>query len=108
MTDWDDLRLRVLERDGFRCVAPVLDERAGQCRDLWGTPIRRWVARDPGRRFLEMSHTKASDELMMSKKADDDIDHLVALCPHHHRGTDAGSNWEARQRHLIRRYLGLR
>jgi len=30
---------------------------------------------------------------------------LVSLCPFHHTGTTAGSNWEAANRWKIRRYL---
>jgi hypothetical protein len=52
-----------------------------------------------------MSHTKAEGELSMSKKADSDPAHLVTLCPFHHTGTTAGSNWEAVNRDRIRRHL---
>jgi len=52
-----------------------------------------------------MSHTKDAGEPMMGKKAPTDVHHLVSLCPWHHRGTQAGSNWEARNRHRIRAYL---
>jgi hypothetical protein len=95
----------VLIRDGFRCVAPQIDGRAGWCRDAFGSPIPRWSGWDPGPRYLQMSHTKDSDELSMGSKAPDDIWHLVALCPFHHTGTAAGSNWEAVHRNEIRRYI---
>jgi hypothetical protein len=52
-----------------------------------------------------MSHTKERSELAMSKKADSDEEHLVALCPFHHTGTAAGSNWEACNRERIRKHL---
>lgn len=101
-------RRTVLMRDGYRCIAPVIDGRAGWCRDLWGNLITRWLERDPGPVYLQMSHVKMADELAMGKKATSDPYHLVALCPHHHTGTiegTGGSNWEAANRERIRRYL---
>lgn len=92
-------------RDGYRCMASVLDHDAGWCRDRWGHLITRWPNHDPGGDKLEINHVKDRDKPMMGKKAPTDISHLIALCPHHHRGTEAGSNWEARNRHLIRAYL---
>lgn len=99
------LRLMVLRRDGFRCIAPQLDGRAGWCRDIWGNPITHWPARDRGPAYLQMSHTKDADKLAMGMKAPTDRDHLVTLCPFHHTGTAGGSNWEAANRDRIRRFL---
>ena len=45
--------------------------------------------------YLQMSHTKEQGELMLGKKTTPTPRHLVSLCPFHHTGTTAGSNWEA-------------
>jgi len=52
-----------------------------------------------------MSHTKDRGDLAMGQKAPPDAMHLVSLCPFHHTGTSAGSNWEAVNRERIRRYI---
>lgn len=98
-------RETVLRRDGYRCIAPQLDGRAGWCRDQWGDPITHWSGRDPGPAYLQMSHTKPEGELAMAKKAAPTQENLVSLCPFHHTGTQAGSNWEAVNRWKIRRHL---
>jgi len=95
----------VLIRDGYRCIAPSIDGRAGWCRDAFGNPITRWRDCDPGPQYLQMSHTKEEGELMMGRKTTAVERHLVALCPMHHTGTTAGSNWEAVNRNKIRAYL---
>jgi hypothetical protein len=100
-----DVRETVLRRDGYRCMAPQLDGRAGWCRDAWGNPITHWSGRDPGPAYLQMSHTKPEGELAMSKKAGNVPANLISLCPWHHTGTAAGSNWEAANRWKIRRHL---
>ena len=41
----------------------------------------------------------------MGKKTKAIPENLVSLCPFHHTGTLAGSNWEAANRWKIRRYL---
>jgi hypothetical protein len=92
-------------RDGYRCIAPQIDCHAGWCRDIFGNVITRWQDRDPGPQYLQMSHTKDADELMMGQKASSREWHLVALCPMHHTGTTAGSNWEAVNRNKVRAYL---
>lgn len=99
------VRDAVLRRDDYRCIAPLLDREAGWCKDRWDHPISRWIGRDPGGDKIEMSHTKDLDKPMMGKKAPMNPAHLVSLCPWHHRGTEAGSNWEARNRAKIRAYL---
>ncbi len=99
------VRETVLRRDGYRCVAPQIDGRAGWCRDIFGNPITHWAGRDPGPAYLQMSHVKDRAELAMAKKAESDEYHLVALCPMHHTGTASGSNWEAVHRERIRHYL---
>lgn len=98
-------RAYVLLRDGYRCVAPTLDGRAGWCRDAFGNIITHWWSHDPGPQYLQMSHTKASGAIMLGKKAPSDPGHLISLCPFHHTGTKAGSNWEALHRETIRRHL---
>lgn len=100
-----EVRRAVLIRDGHRCIAPQIDGRAGWCRDAFGNIITTWRSYDPGPQYLQMSHTKSEGELAMGKKADSDERHLVCLCPFHHTGTQAGSNWEATHRDQIRRYL---
>jgi hypothetical protein len=99
------VRAAVLMRDGYHCIAPDIDAHAGWCRDAFGNPITRWRDRDPGPTYLQMSHTKDADELAMGKKAEADSQHLVTLCPFHHTGTTAGSNWEAVHRNQIRKWL---
>jgi hypothetical protein len=100
-----NVRLLVLRRDGFRCIAPQVDLHAGWCKDTWGHVITRWTDRDPGPQYLTMSHTKEDGELMMGKKTTPEEMHLVSLCPFHHQGFTAGSNWEAVHRNDIRTYL---
>lgn len=100
-----EVRAAVLHRDGYRCMASVLDRDAGWCKDRFDHLITRWPHHDPGGDKLEINHVKEAGKPMMGKKAPTDISHLVALCPWHHRGTKAGSNWEARNRHLLRAYL---
>lgn len=99
------VRAEVLRRDGYRCIAPQLDPKAGGCRDAFGNVITKTFRGDPGPKFLQMSHTKDEGELSMSMKAPTDPQHLVTLCPFHHTGTKAGSNWEAVNRDGIRRHL---
>ena len=100
-----EVRAQVLRRDGYRCIAPEIDRHAGWCKDRWGHLITRWPKHDPGGEKVEMSHVKDLDKPMLGKKAPTNPAHLVSLCPWHHRGTLAGSNWEARNRQLIRAYL---
>ena len=100
-----EVRAFVLDRDDFRCIAPQIDGKAGWCRDIWGNRITHWTRRDPGPVYLQMSHTKDRGDLAMGQKAPPDAMHLVSLCPFHHTGTSAGSNWEAVNRERIRRYI---
>lgn len=100
-----EVRAVVLLRDNFRCAAPLLDDDAGPCLDIWGGPIRHWSSFDPGPVYLQMSHTKDRHDLSMGMKAPSDVAHLISLCPGHHTGTKAGSNWEAVHREKIRLYL---
>jgi hypothetical protein len=99
------VRAKVIARDHYRCIAPSIDGHAGLCRDTWGNPIVHWPPRDRGPQYLTMSHTKNTGEMMMGKKAPSTERHLVTLCPFHHQGTTAGSNWEAVNREKIRRRL---
>ena len=100
-----EVREFVLRRDEYRCVAPMLDGRAGWCRDIWGNQITHWRNHDPGPQYLQLNHVKDEGELGMGIKAPTDPDHLVSLCPFHHTGTSAWSNWEAVNRRKLRRYL---
>lgn len=101
------IREAVLRRDGYRCIAPSLDGHAGMCRDAFGNPYptARVFTRDPGPLYLQMSHVKDQGELATGQKAPSDPQHLVTLCPFHHTGTSAGSNWEAVNRNKIRKFL---
>lgn len=100
------VRAFVLRRDGFRCMAPVLDPDAGHCRDAFGSVVARpHFLRDPGPVYLQMSHTKPRGELSMGMKAMAIPANLITLCPGHHTGTEAGSNWEAVHRETIRDHL---
>ena len=99
-------RAFVLVRDRYTCQAPFLDPYAGPCRDAFGSMlIRPHFLRDPGPVFLQMSHTKPRGELSMGMKTSPIPAHLITLCPGHHTGTEAGSNWEAVHREVIRDHL---
>ena len=100
-----EVRIFVLRRDGWKCIAPQVDGHSDWCRDMWGNVITHWPARDRGPQYVQMSHIKMADELAMGKKAPPDAHHLVTLCPWHHNATVAGSNWEARHRDTIRKHL---
>jgi hypothetical protein len=41
----------------------------------------------------------------MGMKTSPTPEHLITLCPGHHTGTEAGSNWEAVHRETIRDHL---
>lgn len=94
-----EMRLRVIERDGRRCMAPVLDYSAGPCRDRWGQPIYRYLPGD-----LTLDHVQDGGG-RMGKRAPSDAGHLVTLCWGHHTGTEAGRNWATSHRPLLREYL---
>jgi hypothetical protein len=92
-----ELREAVLERDEWRCVAPVIDPKAGECRSAFGDPM----AYGGGYRVahLELDHVK--DQPRMSVRAESDAAHLVTLCPWHHRE----SGWATGRRGMLRDYL---
>lgn len=89
MTVDPDVVRAVLTRDGFGCVAPIVDPGVDACRDNWGG--------DPT--YLELDHVL--DEPRMGKRAESDAAHLVALCPYHHRH----SGWATSHRPELREYL---
>lgn len=93
------LRDAVLARDGHRCVASLLDAH-GACRTAFGEPMEY-----PGGyrvAHLELDHVK--DQPRMGVRAESDLDHLVALCPYHHRE----SGWATSHRPALREYLALK
>ena len=92
------VRLAVLKRDHFVCVARILDPAAGGCRDAFGRPVYNVPVTD-----LELDHVR--DAPMMGKTAESDPDHLVTLCHWHHQGRAAGRNWATSHRPMLREYL---
>lgn len=54
---------------------------------------------------MEWNHVKEAGAIGLGIKAPDDEAHGVTLCAFHHRGTAAGSNWEAANREAERKYL---
>ena len=99
-------RAYVLARDSFQCQASLLDPDAGPCRDAFGSVLARYhFLHDSGPVYLQMSHTKPRGELSMGMKTSPIPAHLITLCPGHHTGTEAGSNWEAVHREVIRDHL---
>jgi len=92
------IRALVLARDGYRCAASAVDATCGECQDAYG----RLTARVPVGQ-LQLDHVR--DEPMMGSTAPSDVDHLVTLCPWHHLGLKAGSNWATSHRPELREYL---
>jgi len=85
------LRRAVLERDGC-CVLLRIDP-FHHCRDVWG---QYHDPRDLDK--LTIEHVK--DELMMGRKAPDDLAHLVALCGYANVAVPSKA-----QRAVMREYL---
>jgi hypothetical protein len=93
------VREEVLARDGWRCVAPTLDPSAGNCMTDFGDMMEY-----PGGynvTHLELHHVK--DQPMMGKRAESDADHLVTLCPWHHKYSGWGTSKHGLG--LLREYL---
>ena len=100
----------VARRDGYRCVAPCVDGRAGWCHDQWGHIIRRWPrSLEECEGVLTLAHVKDSAE--MGNRAPSNPDHLVMLCWGHHEGAGetgkGGAVWGTSHINLekLRRYL---
>jgi hypothetical protein len=92
------VRREVLERDGYECVAPLIDPKAGRCQDQWGR-TRDYIPIND----LELDHVRV--EPMMGKTAESEPAFLVTLCPGHHRLGKAGRIWATAHRPLLREYL---
>ena len=74
----------------FPCPAWVMDPDASPCAGSW-----------------KLDHVK--EELRLGVKAEDDIDHLIALCAvHDERGMRAGYQWNTAHRDEQREYLAAR
>lgn len=76
----------VARRDSFRCIAPIVDRRSGDCHDKWGRIIVRWDQRiDPVK--ITFAHVKDANAQAMGMRAPSDTGHLLILCWGHHLGT---------------------
>jgi hypothetical protein len=93
------LRQEVLERDGFRCVAPrIAGVAAGYCRNRWNDTV---ITSGRYPEFaLTLDHVK--DQPRMGKRAPSDRKHLVTLCWHHHL-----NGWATAHRPELRAYIAL-
>lgn len=97
-----EARDAVIARDR-RCMAGPLDPRSGLCYDKWGREVFPWATMFNG---LEVDRVR--DRPTMGKAPEHgDPDHMVALCPGHHRGTGPqnGYIWATANRPLLRAYL---
>lgn len=95
----ESVRREVLARDNNHCVAPTVDDTAGQCHDLYGrSGFRVPIA------HLELDHV---GEMRTGKAAKSIPSKLVTLCPGHHRGIGekAGRVWATSHRPELRAYL---
>lgn len=101
---------RIAVRDNYRCIAPLIDGKAGFCHDRWGNLITRWSdARVIDRDKATIAHVKGAGEQAMGKRASSDELHLLILCWGHHEGMGekAGYCWGTSREGLDkqRRYL---
>lgn len=89
------LRAEVLARDKG-CLANLLGA-TDNCRDKWGAvlPLQGRYAHSR----LELDHIR--EQPMMGKRAPSDAEHLLTLCPWHHRD----SGWATSHRPELRAYL---
>lgn len=83
-----EMRTKILERDGWTCVAPLLGA-SSECADRWGSRNND---------DLTLDHVR--QHAMMGKRAPSDERHLVTLCWHHHL-----NGWATAHRELLREYL---
>jgi hypothetical protein len=99
----ESVRREVLFRDGFGCVAPVVDQfGCGQCHDRYG----RSGFKVPTA-HLELDHV---GEMRTGKAAKTIPSKLVTLCPGHHRGIGekGGRCWATSHRFDLRAYLAVK
>lgn len=120
-TEWHVLRMVVFERDGWRCLAPVLDPNAGTCVNKWGENFDgQWHYPDrPANigRYLTLQHIWPFVGSVKGKKPPDAVEYLLTLCwGHHVRGIPGtgGAIWgtnsdnlEKQRKYLRDRYSQL-
>lgn len=96
-----ELWYRVLSRDG-RCMAPAVDKGlATPCKDNWGNVLTFASYGDVQK--LELDHVPDEGMNGMGIRATSDEQHLIAICPSHHRLT--GWATSKRGRGFEREYL---
>lgn len=90
------LRVRVFERDGWRCLAPELDPDAGPCGLL-----------RPGDRLnntTNLTYEHVSKFSAKGRKADDREEEGLTLCRWHNVGPWASSHRHEERVHLAKLY----
>lgn len=89
----------IFSRDGWVCVATLLDKNPGPCYDKWG---ERLTAR-PGPEDFEADYVRRG---AIGGRHQFSCDH-VTLCAGHHRGAGptAGIQWATSHRRELREYL---
>jgi hypothetical protein len=84
------------------CVAPLIDRRAGPCRDMFGNFIPR-----SARRFLTRDHVRPDEVYAgaggFGKRPADRLEHLCLVCPWHHQY--GNPPWAETHRPEMRDYL---
>lgn len=101
--EWAELSELVFNRDGWTCLAPKLDMRAGPCHDKYGTLIDWTIVR-----FVRLSHRVRQyltlQHLQLDGKTEHDAGHLLTLCWGHHLGAGerGGRIWAKEKEALVR------